>query len=508
MDCPCYLSADQAVARFGKSIGSPVCAEFGIPLGKPGAAKIQEEKLAKHYAASCSHYGSGPTPGQPRERRFQVVLPDPDALDTDLITPADKERCSTCAMCRNFVRDEIVLDELGWTAGLCAAKGKLILPSRQRYEARECDLRGFGTPRQTTAGLHILPEFEDAFNLSVDPVAAYFKNKGKITDPQEYATDKPVSPEEEASGIRAWRVIRDPEGSGNEVHLPIYRRNFFSPDQWAKVPQAGDDEHPELYVDHNGALYKIAVCWVEMDETPVCWGEAGVGKTELYRHAAWLMQLPFERFSITASTELDDLAGKMRYTKEKGTHFQRGRLVRAWESPCVICLDEPNTGPPEVWQFLRPLTDNSKQLVLDVDEGEHVARHTDAYLGMAMNPAWDIRNIGALNIADADASRLVHILMELPPDKLEREIIKNRVRLDGWEIDEDRLDAMMRIAVDLRGLCREGTLPISWGIRPQLKVARALRWFDFLTAYRVSAGNYLDPQQQEILLDQVKAHLV
>lgn len=506
LTCPSFMDAATSVQRFGKSTGAAVCAEYGIPLGKPDLKPAQTDKLARHFAKDCQHYGQQPTPGSPAERRFLVVLPDMDARTADASVD-DKTRCTSCAMCRNFVRDDVVATELGWTTGLCAAKGKLILPNRQTYEARDCDFRRFGTIRSTTAGLHLLPEYEDAFNLSVDPVNAYFKNKGKFVDPQEYPTDKPVSTAEEAAGIRAWREIKDPEGSGNVVYLPIYRREYLTDEQWVKVPQAGDDEHPELYVDHNGAVYRVSVCWRELDETPALWGPAGVGKTELFRHVAWLMQLPFERFSITASTELDDLAGKMRYSPEKGTYFQYGRLPIAWQSPSVVCLDEPNTGPPDVWQFLRPLTDNSKQLVLDQNSGERIARHSDCYLGMAMNPAWDPRNIGATSIADADARRLLHLFMELPPAKLEREIIKSRVLLDGWEIDTDRLDTVMAISVELRGLCKDGTLPITWGVSQQIKVSRAMRWFEPVTAYRMAAADYLEPEAQDVLLDVVRAHV-
>mgnify|MGYP002353856858 CR=1 FL=1 len=198
----------------------------------------------------------------------------------------------------------------------------------------------------------------------------------------------------------------------------------------------------------------------------------------------------------------------MRFNKEDGTHFQYGRLPLAWSHAGVICIDEPNTGPPDVWQFIRPLTDNSKQLVLDVNNGETIYRHNSAYLGMAMNPAWDVRNVGTIEIGDADANRLFHVYVDLPPEKLEREIIKARVKLDGWELSGPQIDMVMAIARDLRELTEQGTLPISWAIRPQIKVARALRWFDTITAYRRAVGDFLEPEAQQALLDAVRSHVV
>lgn len=503
--CPSFLPAEKVPSKFRKGIGAPMCGRFGYVLGRPGSDSKSVEKLSIHYGSKCEDHGK-PLPPQPLSKSLTVALPDPDAM-----SPADnaqmKTMCQTCTSCTKYVPDEQVLDEFGWTVGLCSARGRLILPTETYTEAKNCEVREWGSTRKTTHGLHLLPEYEEAFNLSVDPVRAYFKNKGALIEPHDYPSDKDVSEEEVESGIRAWRKIKDPDGSGNETYLPIYRIDYFSDDEQAKIPRTGDDEHPELYVDHFGGVYLAAVAWTELDETPAAWGEAGVGKTELARHLAWLMCLPFERISITAQTELDELMGKMRYTPDEGTYFQYGRLPLAWAKPCVLVIDEPNVGPPEVWQAIRPLTDNSKQMVLDMNKGERIKRHTDCYMMMAMNPAWDVKNVGALPIGDADANRLFHVFIPLPPDSLEREIIVNRVKLDGWEIDTARLNMLLGIAKELRSLADLGTLPISWGIRPQIKVARALRWFSPEVAYKRAVGDYLEPEAQEVLSDVIQAHV-
>lgn len=501
--CPAMLLARDVPSKFRRSVGSAVCGRFGTPLDRPGATDLTViRKQHEYFASKCGSYGE-PMPAQPVEDRFLVALPDPTVM-----RPSDddvkRDACTSCAMCSKYVRDDAVAENMGWTSGMCSAKGKLILTNRQVYEARDCEYREAGTPRRDTRGMVLFPEYEDDFG-SFDPVKAFLAGVENQVDPAEYPTDMPVSDEDAEEGIRAWRKIEDPE-SGNHTYLPVFRRDFFSDEEAALIPMTGDPEHPELYVDHFRGVYLAAVCWSELDETPALNGEAGTGKTELFRHLAWLMCAPFRRLSITGSTELDDLAGKMRYSKDRGTYFQYGRLPIAWTHPGVICIDEPNTGPPDVWQFLRPLTDNSKQLVLDVNEGEVIKRHDSAYLGMAMNPAWDVRNVGTQEISDADANRLFHVYVELPPEKLEREIIKARVKLDGWEIDEDRLDMVMSIAKDLRALAKEGTIGVSWAIRPQIKVARALRWFDTVTAYRRAIADFLEPDAQQALLDAVKAH--
>ena len=504
LDCPSMLDPSKATRFFSKSVGVPVCAKFGKPLGRIQSKENERAAIAKTFAKNCSEFGKeAPLTVNWSTAEFQVMLPDPHStLPNQGVSP---ESVRTCLNCSNFIDTEAVIGDLGWSSGLCAAKGKLVLGSRYIIEARNCDYRSMGTPRTNTSGMTFIPEYMENFTGTGDPIAAYLHSKTHFVDPVDYPTDKEITEVDAEHGIRAWRRIVDPL-SENIVHLPIYDVNFFSEEERKKIPRTGDDEHPEDYIDHFFGTYKCAALWTELDETPALWGQAGTGKTELFRHMAWLMCLPFERLSFTASTELDDIAGK--WLLENGaTVFEFGRLPRAWGKPCVIVLDEPNTAANEVWQFIRPLTDNSKQLVLDMAKGQALQRDQDCYLGMAMNPAWDMNNVGANLIGDADANRLMHMAIELPEPKLEREIILTRCKHDGWEIPKDKLDAVMGIAEDIRDNIRLGSLTISWAIRPQIKVARALRWFDFLTAYRMAAADYLEPQQAEQVLDIVKTHV-
>ena len=504
--CPSLLEtrADR-LAFLGRDTGVPTCARFGKLLGTMKSTDEERTKLAEQYATSCGAAGEPrPEKADWRNLTFAVALPDlfPSA-------PVESELVRSCASCSHFISDVTVANESLWLAGICEVKGKLILGNRQTYEARDCDKRSYGsnTHRDALGGLMFLPEFKQ----ESQPNEAQASDKAGTPSllrhiaPGEFESDRPVSDQDKAVGIDAWRKIEDDHE--RKVFLPVYRRDFFSEEEQSKIPTSGDEEHPEDYVDHNGFTYKVAALWMELDETPGLWGQAGTGKTELGRHLAWLMGLPFERFSITASTELEDLAGKMLYTPEVGTYWQNGRLSNAWLKPGVIVIDEPNTGPPDVWQFLRPLIDNSKQLVLDQNAGERLSRHNDAFMMMAMNPAWDSKNVGANMISDADANRLMHISIDLPPEHVEMGILRKRCSHDGYEIPESDLATIMRIAKDIRSLCKEDALPITWAIRPQLKVARASRWFGMLEAYRMASAEFLEPSAQEALLDVVRAHV-
>lgn len=501
--CPSFVSTNEVAQLTNKSIAAPICGRFGKVLGFPAGSSTHNNKILQAKAASCEAYGKEKVTLSAAELELAVALPDLKIMSTGG-NKRSQDMVKSCAMCENHVPDYTVQNEYGWWTGLCKAKGKLILGNRQTYEARYCEVKSFGTASASVKDIVLFPEFEDNF-WTKGTFKELLAKQNERPDPTTYASDFPVSPEDTAAGIRAWRQIVDPEGTGYYTKLPVFEGSWFSETERAKIPQTGDDEHPENYIDHNGAVYKVAVAWMELDETPMLWGQAGVGKTELFRHMAWLMQLPFERISITGSTELDDLAGKMLF-EDGETVFRYGRVPLAWGKPGVICLDEPNVGPPDVWQFIRPLTDNSKQLVLDQNKGEKLPRNEAAFMGMAANPAWDPINVGAQTIGDADGSRLLHVLMELPNAEIEREILRARCELDGWEITEAQLDVIMGIAADLRSLCENGSLPISWGIRNQIKVVRASRWFDLAQAYKLAAADQLEPTAAEELLNVVKSH--
>lgn len=506
--CPSLLDTGESVSFFGKSLGTQVCARFGKTIGSAKTSVADKNVIAKTIASKCDKYGD-PRPTAPDWSKaiFAVAMPDATQLAFNRRSQQDVVR--SCNTCEHFVSEVTMAREMGFPAGMCSVRGRLILGSRYVYEARDCPDRSLATNgvRTDISGITMLPEYLIGTSASADPTIYHQQQAAVAVDPREYESDKEVTEEDKAGGIRAWRRVEDP-ASKNFTFLPIYSPDYFSPEERAKIPQTGDDEHPEDYIDHGFYVYKIAVLWRELDETPGVWGQAGTGKTELFRYLAWLMQLPFERVSITGSSELDDLAGKMHYSPDKGTYWRDGRLVSAWSKPCVLVVDEPNTGPADVWQFIRPMTDNSKQLVLDMsDDPSPRNRHDDCYLGLAMNPAWDPKNVGTHIVGDADVNRLMHISIPMPPEALEREIITKRCAHDDYNIKPAMLDMVMKIAKDIRALCEEDALPVTWAVRPQLKVARATKWFDLMTCYRMAVADFLEPEVAEMVLGIVETHV-
>lgn len=519
--------------KLQRSFEGPVCGKKLIAISRPTVTDL--EKQAKQIAARCSEFGK-PTEfanDGGRDLAIEIAVAFPD-LSSQIHPEAPDARVRSCAGCVNYVGPVAAEIKLGWKTGFCKAKGSLLLDDRLgRYAARcEFRIRGDGGlansfPDDKTLddwNVNVLPEH--TIKMSAGSPMAILKAKRDVGyEPSEYPTDKPVGPGAQAKGVRAWRRVKDQREFGADIFIPVFdiRTMTEIPKEWdldielAKIPLTASDERPGDYIDHGNFVYRVAVAWTRLGETPAMWGPAGVGKTELFRHLAWLMQLPFERISITASSELDDIAGKMMFINNE-TVWHNGRVSRAWSKPNVLLIDEPNVGPPDVWQFLRPLTDNSKQLVLDQNRGERISAHRAAYLGMAMNPAWDVRNVGAMELGDADGSRLMHINMPLPPREIEEAIIKQRLildrppRLDGEALKREEyreneiIRILMEVAKDLRSMSDQGAIPVSWGIRNQVKVARLKKYLSWEDAFRAGVVDALEPKAGEVILASVGSH--
>lgn len=502
LSCPNRIASQDAASLLGRSVNGDVCLLKKKVLNSGKMGPDQRRKLGEQIASNCDSYGK-PSRGSPTNS-FQVALPDLHRAAP--VLEADKGP-HTCRACVNFIPERVVAAQYGWNAGFCAAKGELLIVNRLAATALNCSLGTLGESTAKQEEIKLFNEYENAFNPTSDPIGLFMKS-GTFVDPLDYDFDEEPTPEDAAEyGILGWRYIRAPHNDSVYAKLPVFDPKSFEEDEREHIPRSGDDEHPELYIDHAGLTYAVAALWAGLGEMPAVWGQPGLGKTELFRHLAWLMQVPFTRLSITGSTELDDLAGKAGYSPEQGTYFGYGRLPRDYTRRRVIVIDEPNVGQADVWQFLRPLMDNSKQLALDMNKGEILPKHRFCYLGMAMNPAWDPRNVGTMQIGAADASRLMHISVELPPEAVERQIIASRVKVDGWEIGKRDLDLIMKIANDIRNLSREDVLPVTWGIREQIKVARAWRWYEPRRVYAICVGDYMGPEERQQLTNVLNTYL-
>lgn len=527
LGCVKMLSVADQQKNLGRDFGAPICGTFLKLITRPDVNNNFPEK----QAASCKEFSV--------DRREKIQIKETarrEAIEIPVAMPFFKtdldekdvdsgNTISSCTGCRFYVPRNEMISKHGINSGFCRAKGSLLLDDRLWQYSKDCEDRTLKTLESNTrvgnAPIIWLTEYTDGYGKLNPATLLRRLREGIDEDPVTAKPDREGSDEAKKNGIRGWRKVSDQKGKGPDLYLPMFDISYFGEKEIevnghkvpnpirSSIPRTGDEEHPEEYLDHGNFVYRVAVMWMRLKETPAIWGPGGVGKTELFRHLAWMMAMPFTRISITESSEIDDIAGKMMYTPEKGTYFHYGRIPQAWQRANVLCIDEPNTGPPAVWQFIRPLTDNSKQLVLDQNVGERIAAHKFTFMGMAMNPAWDPRNVGTQVIGDADGSRLLHIEMGMPPAEIEAEIIARTLQLDRWQSEEIKpvVDTVMAIAKDIRGLSTDGMIDTSWGIRHQKKVARVKRYTSWTDAYLLGVGDSLEPQQRAAILDVVKSHV-
>ncbi len=487
-DCVNFIPSEVVPSSFGKGINAGICGAKMEIVQLASKDIATNRRLARTKAAGCKIYNV-PTASPQREQvslGFPKVHVPSSSLDKS-------QRPKSCRACKHFIHEDEVLTETTIAAPGCAARGKALLPDKLTTIAAKCNQSEMQSWHQTTPllgdSIQLLPELQQAFQLTEAEAHG---------DPLTHESDQEVTAEDASRGILAWREVFD-DSNNRSVMLPIFDPHHFDEAERSLIPRPGDDERPELYLDHGGFVYTLAIMWLKLEQTPALWGQPGTGKTELLRHMAFLMQVPFWRINITDSTEIDELIGKMKFVNQE-TVFQYGTLPNRWDKIGVLCIDEPNVGPPDVWQVLRPLTDNSKQLVITQNDGERIKRHEFCFLGLAMNPAWHPLNVGTRELGAADVSRILHLTLELPSKDLEKKIISERVASHGHKLEKTDLDRIMAIADDIRRMSADGEIPITWGIREQIKVALMWNFFEPEKVYELAIADFLDPEQRNVLI--------
>lgn len=523
---------DAAVAAEYAGTSAPqvdVCTRFDQILGGPRDTEAEiTAEAAEEIGSRCPAYGDADafqaradaaTYLDERETTPGAVgsLGGPLRLTLPLEVPVERGGTAApvnCGRCVYFCwPDEFsdnglpTVSKQGRGAGMCVAKGTIqdAGPGSRKVVASKCPTFTPHEQSQSDEAIDYRTELLGAaqYKPHLVPLLADSAVGGGVEADEktvEVSVEREPTDAERGEGIVRFRRFYSDDGK-RSVDLPVFDPAHFGEDERAKIPVAGTEGAPEVYVDHANLGYRVAVAWA-LGETPALNGPAGTGKSMLFQWLAYELGLPFERVSITASSSVDDLAGYMELHGGQ-TEFVLGRIPKAWAKPCVMVIDEPNAGPPEVWQFIRPITDSAKQLVIDANHGQAVDRNRYSFLGMAMNPAWDWRNTGVSPLADADGSRLLHIAVGYPSPDDERSIILGHCKGDGVEVDQADLDALLSVATELRKLSREQTLQVSWGVRQQVQVARLLPYFDFVGAFRMAVTDSLEPEQADLILTQV-----
>jgi len=274
------------------------------------------------------------------------------------------------------------------------------------------------------------------------------------------------------------------------VSLPTYTRAEFP--VWARPLIA---EGPTFYVDHDDALYSVAVDLVR-GVTPFIWGQPGTGKTAAVEHLASILSVPFVRIQLTEGSEVSRLTGKVNLRGGQ-TGWQDGRVTRYMTLPSVICLDEYNAATGEVQFDLRAVFDGSAFLALDDDNGRLVTRHPGCFFVLTGNPHWDATNTGLMPMAAADSDRLSHSVVGWPVPEVEFDVGWNAVKDHG--ISPEMVANAVTMWGDLRKLRDDGDIEVNVGIRSLLNFLSAVQYHSPGQALR-KVYSYAEPDEVDRLM--------
>lgn len=511
LGCPSFMTEDrEQLKAFGNALNAPVCGQTGAALGRPGSTQGETRAIGASFASTCGKQGE-PMPVFFKKAPTTIVAertPPAPLRTTEEVPPTN------CSSCKYLVSADVVAQRFGWHLPMCSARGQLLWGKGMTSGeyAKDCPWGAVDNSAPVGAeradGLALLDVYRDAFSGASVQAGPYF------IEPSTYKSDRAVTPAESAEGVRAIRVIKDPDAYGPDVEWPVFDPDSFDESERRLIPATDSETHPEAYQDSDGLAYQLAAEWMLLDRNPSVMGPAGAGKTELARHMAWLAQLPFVRINFHGNSTVDDLIGSWMLVDNE-TVFAEGRIPQWWERRCLLDLDELNMAPDEIGGFLRAPMDGDRTFSLDaaktVGVDEHgrkriltplpKERHVYCFPMATVNPHYDPTYTGILPLSAASVDRMSHIWVDYPTEEVEREILANACARDGFKIDARLLDAVLSTSRELRDLVKAGTLPIAWGVRTNISVARSLRVYPFLKAYKRASADYHEPQLAQIILD-------
>lgn len=469
-----------------------MCGTHGYILGYSGQDVADSRQTLMAFAKDCAEHGQ-PLPSTPVSLRPRV-----SSISEEVILRGPTgSTVASCNACQNCVKTDAVMSEWNWPLSLCKAKGTLIF--QPASEHRGCEWASPGMPSDTLRDVDLRAEFQPGYVMDAGLALEAMVNNGNLNiDPEQYPTDDEVSPEDAADGIRAWRRLECPFGTGKVIHLPIFDRNHFTEEQQSRIPRTGDGHNPELYVDYSNLLWRFAVTTWQRDHTLLVQSLPGLGKTEFTYYLAWVMQLPWRRIFFTDSIEWDDVFGTL-LLEDGETCWVDGEFTQGFQGPEIMCIDEPNLARSEIISTLRTTTEKVPTVHLNTSakgKKNTVVKYGHKYNFRiwCANPAWDERNVGTKELAAADLSRLSPAVLEAPPKDIERHIIRTAVReLEGFDIPDKLLTELLKVSADFRELSEQREFPGTWGIRENIDVAGNLQWYPFEEAFRMTALNYFEP---------------
>jgi len=196
-------------------------------------------------------------------------------------------------------------------------------------------------------------------------------------------------------------------------------------------------------------------------------GPKGTGKTTLVRRFA--QELGKKLFSINFSlrTKESHLIGST-VLKNGSTEFAMGLIPQSMREGGILYLDEVNTAEADVLVRLDEVLDDRREIVLkESGEPMPVKAHSDWFVIATVNP---LSHAGTKELPPQLLSRFpVRIVLDYPPESIEREIIKMYSNVDGEDVEK-----AVNLANKLRQAAKVEDVQYSPSLRETIAFAKLL----------------------------------
>jgi len=270
----------------------------------------------------------------------------------------------------------------------------------------------------------------------------------------------------------------------------------------ALIPSAG------FYQDHDGLLYRAALSY-RLDVPLAIHGHTGVGKTELVRYLAWLLNAPLYRMNLHGLSTTDDIIGKLLPAGRGDVRFQDGLVTTAVRHGGVLLLEEMNATGQEIWFALHGLLDQSRALVLAEKDNEVLPQHRDCHIFATFNPVEYLSLYpGTKELSAAYLQRWSSVRIQFLDLALERRILLQRFPALGGEEYRSDLEAMLEVAALAREMLvsRPNAFPFVLSTGVLRAWASLLPHLGPLEAARMAFYDLLDERLKAVFREQVFAY--
>ena len=237
-----------------------------------------------------------------------------------------------------------------------------------------------------------------------------------------------VIPADEEIQPLGYETIRSTECFNGDPSLPFeVKYPVFDPEDFPESVRGRIPAPDFFFVDHDNLLFGIISDLMNGD-SPVVWGEAGVGKSVAFEKVAAMMQVPFFRLHLNEFTDPEVFTGKFELIGGE-TVWVHQPPVEFIGIPSLQVYEEWNAASEGCRFWSRPLLDGYNKITLEGHEGETYMRNQWAFIGSTGNPHYSARNSGVVPLSEPDSDRLSHHVVDWPSGSVEFEILW-RLRTD------------------------------------------------------------------------------